>query len=193
MKIRFSLLRHLSRGGVLALFCALPWLNAAGMHGISGSLFALDIFGWPFGDPAALLQALAGGATPSVRLLWGVGSSLVLAFFLGRVFCGWLCPYGLFSEAAVALRGKAARRGTATGRTELFSRIAVLALGIGLVFCGYPALTALSFPGTLSLAPLMTFLDGPGLIPVMTLKTRVASVNTSPPPVSGTPVSCSCL
>ena len=162
MKIRFSLLRHLSRGGVLALFCALPWLNAAGMHGISGSLFALDIFGWPFGDPAALLQALAGGATPSVRLLWGVGSSLVLAFFLGRVFCGWLCPYGLFSEAAVALRGKAARRGTATGRTELFSRIAVLALGIGLVFCGYPALTALSFPGTLSLAPLMTFLDGPG-------------------------------
>ena len=84
MKIRFSLLRHLSRGGVLALFCALPWLNAAGMHGISGSLFALDIFGWPFGDPAALLQALAGGATPSVRLLWG-GEPLpvVLSFSAG--------------------------------------------------------------------------------------------------------------
>lgn len=162
MNIRFSLLRHLSRVGVLALFCALPWLNAAGLHGISGSLFALDFFGWPFGDPAALLQALAGGATPSVRLLWGAGSSLVLAFFLGRVFCGWICPYGLFSEAVVALGGKATRRGAVTGRKELVSRIAVLAFGIGLALCGYPALTALSFPGTLSLAPLMAALEGPG-------------------------------
>lgn len=162
MNIRFSLLRLFSRGGVIALFCALPWLNAAGLHGISGSFFALDIFGWPFGDPAALLQALAGGATLPVRLLLGVGSSLLLAFFLGRVFCGWLCPYGLFSEAVAALSSKVARRGAAAGRNELISRTVVLTFGIGLALCGYPALTVLSFPGTLSLAPLAAALDGPG-------------------------------
>lgn len=162
MRISCSVLRHCSRAGVLALFCALPWLNAAGLHGVAGSLFALDIFGWPFGDPVALVQVSASGDWPPFRLFWGAGCSLLLAFFLGRVFCGWLCPYGLLSEAVAAAGRGAACRAAGSGRAELISRCAVLAAGAGLALCGYPALTLLSFPGALSLAPLAVFLDGFG-------------------------------
>ena len=156
MRIRLSFLRGLSRLGTAVAFCVLPWLNAAGMHGVSGSLFSLDVFGWPFGDPAALVQALAGGGRPGAHFLLGVGSSLALAFLLGRVFCGWLCPYGLLSEAAATLGGRLRARPRAwkvPARWELACRAVVLAAGTGLAACGIPALTRLSFPGTLSLAP----------------------------------------
>ena len=163
MRIRLSFLRGLSRLGTAVAFCVLPWLNAAGMHGVSGSLFSLDVFGWPFGDPAALVQALAGGGRPGAHFLLGVGSSLALAFLLGRVFCGWLCPYGLLSEAAATLGGRLRARPRAwkvPARWELACRAVVLAAGTGLAACGIPALTRLSFPGTLSLAPQIACYNG---------------------------------
>lgn len=163
MRIRLSFLRGLSRLGTSAAFCVLPWLNAAGMHGVSGSLFSLDVFGWPFGDPAALVQTLAGGGRPGAHFLLGVGSSLALAFLLGRVFCGWLCPYGLLSEAAATLGGRLRARPRAwkvPARWELACRAVVLAAGTGLAACGIPALTRLSFPGSLSLAPQIACYNG---------------------------------
>ena len=163
MRIRLSFLRGLSRLGTSVAFCVLPWLNAAGMHGVSGSLFSLDVFGWPFGDPAALVQTLAGGGRPGAHFLLGVGSSLALAFLLGRVFCGWLCPYGLLSEAAATLGGRLRARPRAwkvPARWELACRAVVLAAGTGLAACGIPALTRLSFPGTLSLAPQIACYNG---------------------------------
>ncbi len=163
MRIRLSFLRGLSRLGTAVAFCVLPWLNAAGMHGVSGSLFSLDVFGWPFGDPAALVQTLAGGGRPGAHFLLGVGSSLALAFLLGRVFCGWLCPYGLLSEAAATLGGRLRARPRAwkvPARWELACRAVVLAAGTGLAACGIPALTRLSFPGTLSLAPQIACYNG---------------------------------
>ncbi|WP_299393885.1 4Fe-4S binding protein [uncultured Desulfovibrio sp.] len=163
MRIRLSFLRGLSRLGTAVAFCVLPWLNAAGMHGVSGSLFSLDVFGWPFGDPAALVQTLAGGGRPGAHFLLGVGSSLALAFLLGRVFCGWLCPYGLLSEAAATLGGRLRARPRAwkvPARWELACRAVVLAAGTGLAACGIPALTRLSFPGSLSLAPQIACYNG---------------------------------
>ena len=163
MRIRLSFLRGLSRLGTAVAFCVLPWLNAAGMHGVSGSLFSLDVFGWPFGDPAALVQTLAGGGRPGAHFLLGVGSSLALAFLLGRVFCGWLCPYGLLSEAAATLGGRLRARPRAwkvPARWELACRAVVLAAGTVLAACGIPALTRLSFPGTLSLAPQIACYNG---------------------------------
>lgn len=163
MRIRLSFLRGLSRLGTAVAFCVLPWLNAAGMHGVSGSLFSLDVFGWPFGDPAALVQTLAGGGRPGAHFLLGVGSSLALAFLLGRIFCGWLCPYGLLSEAAATLGGRLRARPRAwkvPARWELACRAVVLAAGTGLAACGIPALTRLSFPGTLSLAPQIACYNG---------------------------------
>ena len=99
MRRGLSFLRRLSRWGVVGVFCALPWLNAAGLHGISGSLFALDIFGWPFGDPVALLQVLASGERPAAGLLWGAALLSLWRFLWGVSFAAGYVPMACFPKA----------------------------------------------------------------------------------------------
>lgn len=155
------MLRRSCQSGIFLLFAALPWLNAAGLHLMTGSLFALDFFGIPFADPASAVQAMvlgvAAGISPGWRLVAGGGLALLLALLLGRVFCGWLCPYGLLSELAHRLsrgsRGSAAR----TGRERQFFASKAGIFILALVVCavsGYSLLTLLSMPGELSLVPM---------------------------------------
>ena len=59
----YRVLRRLAQVAVFAGFCVLPWLTAKGL-GASGSLFALDLWGLPFADPAAAFQvAVCGGSS----------------------------------------------------------------------------------------------------------------------------------
>ena len=107
---------------VVAVLCALPWLNAAGWRGMAGSFFALDFLGLPFADPVGAAQVAAMGFLPAGRLLGGAMLSLAAALLLGRVFCSWVCPYGLLSELLYALRWRRAgasgsgSRGSSTPR-----------------------------------------------------------------------------
>ncbi len=144
------------------VFCLLPWLNALGAHWISGSLFALDLGGLPFADPMAALQAAAGGCAPAGSLLMGAVLSLALALLLGRVFCSWICPYGLFSELIYSLRRRAADVNPASGsagRNRAFAfKASVVLLGLaGAAVLGFPLLSQISMPGELSLAPLIVW------------------------------------
>lgn len=154
---KLPLIRRLTQCAAVLGLCLLPWLNACGMHGVSGSLFSLDVFGWPFADPAALVQSAAGGGLAWNRLLAGALSSLAVALLLGRVFCGWICPYGLFSEMVEILRRR--REDDAPAPTEPGAvrewgfRTGVLLAGVILAACGVPFLAEISFPGDLSLLP----------------------------------------
>ncbi len=144
------------------VFCLLPWLNALGVQWISGSLFALDLKGVPFADPVAVLQVAAGGFAPAGRLLAGAALSLSLALSLGRVFCSWICPYGLFSELIYGLRRRAAGTRAESGpvwrdRAFLLKAGNVLLGLAGAVALGFPLLSQISMPGELSLAPLVVW------------------------------------
>lgn len=182
----YTLARRCAQMGALALFCALPWANWAGLGQIRGSLFSLHFLGLPFADPVAAAQVAAGGMPPSGALLWGALCSLALALLMGRVFCSWFCPYGLFSELVFAARSRMTRRhgapireagqgaGLGTGLKAGFkvgpaarrsrsgrafaAKGAVLFLGLLLTgLLGYPALNLLAMPGELSLFPLLVW------------------------------------
>lgn len=148
----------------LMMFIALPWLNAQGVYCLSGSLFAFDFFGVPFADPAMTVQAFLlggdGGIPPPWQLLVGAGLTLILALFMGRIFCGWLCPYGFISELLNILRRKGASRKGAKVSHKVTSRIFtikslffILMLAIFALW-DYPVLSFFSLPGELSLAPM---------------------------------------
>ncbi|WP_022656921.1 4Fe-4S binding protein [uncultured Desulfovibrio sp.] len=92
----------------VTVFRPFPWLNALGVQWASGSLFALNLKGVPFADPVDVPQVTAGGFAPAVRLLAGAALFLVPALLLDRVFRGWICPCGLFSELLRGLRRRAA-------------------------------------------------------------------------------------
>lgn len=161
----YSVLRRCAQILTLLLFCLLPWLNTGDAQQpapAKGSLFALDVGGLPFADPAAALQVAVSGYAPAGRMVLGAVLSLALAVMLGRVFCSWICPYGLFSELAHALRH--CRRKRRTGRsTPRRARLEAAFAGKAVVLViasasaavlAYPLLNLLSMPGELSLWPL---------------------------------------
>lgn len=163
----YTALRRCAQLLTVLLFCLLPWLEAGEAQQsapVKGSLFALDLGGLPFADPAAALQVVLSGLTPSGRLLLGALLSLGLAVLLGRVFCSWICPYGLFSELAYALRHNRGNQGKAGSsprpclkRAAAFAcKAVILALAVSVAAVwAYPLLNLLSMPGELSLWPLL--------------------------------------
>jgi len=153
----YARLRRPAQLAVVLFFIVLPWANAQGWTRIYGSLFALNIYGLPFADPLSALQVLLLDGHFAVQLWTGAALVVFLAFALGRVFCGWLCPYGLLSELVYALRRRLPPllRADTAARHGFWLRSAVCAAGIvAALASGFPVLQRFSMPGELSLAPL---------------------------------------
>ena len=62
-------------------------------------------------DPLAALVNTLAGHTLSSALIWTF-VILIPTFFLGRFFCGWICPLGSMNQFVDGIRSKAMRRKT---------------------------------------------------------------------------------
>ena len=109
---RWLLLRRVSQLAILLLFLAGPWF---GVWVLKGNLSASLIFDTvPLTDPLLVVQTLLAGHWPYRTAL--IGATIVLAFYLlvgGRVFCSWVCPVNMVTDATAWLRR---RFGIKTGR-----------------------------------------------------------------------------
>jgi ferredoxin-type protein NapH len=80
-----------------------PWF---GWWLIKGNLnYSLALGTLPLADPLVLLQSLLTRHVPERNALLGAG--LITVFYLlvgGRVFCSWVCPLNLVTDAASVLR-----------------------------------------------------------------------------------------
>ncbi|MFT3818075.1 MAG: quinol dehydrogenase ferredoxin subunit NapH [Rubrivivax sp.] len=100
---RFLLLRRASQALVLTLFLIGPWFGWWIVKGNLSSSLTLGVL--PLTDPFVLAQVLASGHWPAASAL--TGAALVAAFYAlagGRVFCGWVCPVNVVTDAAAWLR-----------------------------------------------------------------------------------------
>jgi ferredoxin-type protein NapH len=107
---KWLILRRISQFGILALFLAGPWLGWWIVKGNLASSLTLGVL--PLTDPFLLAQSLAAGTLPYKEAL--VGGAIVLAFYLlvgGRVFCSWVCPLNVVTDAAAWLRRRAGLKG----------------------------------------------------------------------------------
>jgi len=109
---RFLILRRVSQLGMLFLFLMGPWL---GWWLVKGNLnYSITLDTLPLADPLVLLQSLLTLHVPERNAL--LGAALVFLFYLlvgGRVYCSWVCPVNLVTDAASALRRKLDIRGGA--------------------------------------------------------------------------------
>jgi ferredoxin-type protein NapH len=100
---KWLMLRRSSQLGILALFLLGP---LAGIWIVKGNLaFSKTLEILPLADPHVLLQAVLAGVEPHADALIGV--AIVLLFYLvvgGRVFCSWVCPVNLVTDAACCTR-----------------------------------------------------------------------------------------
>ncbi|PLY12022.1 MAG: quinol dehydrogenase ferredoxin subunit NapH [Sedimenticola sp.] len=100
-----------STGGFFASFWNSlldQWPSLEGMWVVKGNLAAsmtLDVL--PLTDPHILLQAIFAGVEPHRDAIIGV--IIVIGFYLlvsGRVYCSWVCPVNMVTDAASWLRRK---------------------------------------------------------------------------------------
>lgn len=107
---KWLLLRRLSQFGILALFLVGPWFGIWVVKGNLSSSLTLGVL--PLTDPFLLAQSFAAGVLPYKEALLGGG--IVLAFYLvfgGRLFCSWVCPVNLVTDAAAWLRRRLGLKG----------------------------------------------------------------------------------
>ena len=108
---KWLILRRLSQFGILALFLLGP---LAGIWIVKGNLnysYTLDLL--PLTDPYVALQAAMTGHVPEKLGL--IGLAIVLLFYFlvgGRVYCSWVCPVNLVTDAAGWLRDKLGIKGS---------------------------------------------------------------------------------
>ena len=96
---RWLLLRRASQLLVLLAFLTGPWFGVWIAKGNLSSSLTLGVL--PLTDPLLVLQTLATGHLPYSSAL--IGAAIVLVFYLlfgGRLFCSWVCPVNVVTDAA---------------------------------------------------------------------------------------------
>jgi len=125
---QWLLLRRLCQLSILGLFLLGP---VAGIWLIKGNLASSMILEtMPLSDPYLMLQVLLTGHVP--ELVGLLGAAIVLVFYLlvsGRVYCSWVCPINLVTDAASGLQ----RRLGIKARTHYSRQTRYWLLGMTLV------------------------------------------------------------
>jgi ferredoxin-type protein NapH len=106
---RYLILRRATQLGVLLLFFGtLHWgWQLAGAPLLRGNLAASELLGIvPMADPFAVLQQLVSGHALHTTVLLGAAIMLVFYAVAGRIFCSWVCPMNMVTDAAGWLRNK---------------------------------------------------------------------------------------
>ena len=111
---KYLILRRLSQLGILFLFLLGPWFDVWIVKGNLTSSLTLDTL--PLSDPFVLLQSFFAGHSLATDAL--IGALIVLIFYLivgGRVFCSWVCPMNIVTDAANYFRCKLGIKATSGG------------------------------------------------------------------------------
>lgn len=125
---RWLIARRALQLGLLAAFAGAPWGGGAPL--VQGTLASSLWFGQlPLADPLVLLQSALAGQRPTAAGWIGAGLVLAVAAVLaGRLYCAWVCPVNLVTDAAEALRRALGWRGALLPRADRRLRLVVLAL-----------------------------------------------------------------
>ena len=132
---KWLILRRLSQLGILLLFMLGPWAGIWIIKGNLASSLLLDTI--PMTDPMVFLQVLAGGfIAPTSAAVTGV--AIVTVFYAlvgGRLYCSWVCPVNILTDAANWLREKLDLRGSArlsrNTRYWMLAMVLILAAATG--------------------------------------------------------------
>jgi ferredoxin-type protein NapH len=73
-------------------------------EGFLGGPWAATVAGVPVIDPYAVAAVLAGGSLPTLTMILGAVTPILLALVLGKVFCSYLCPARLAFEIGGGFR-----------------------------------------------------------------------------------------
>ena len=100
---KWLIARRISQLSILLVFLLGPWFGIWLVTGNLNSSLILETV--PLTDPYVLLQSLFAGHSPETTAI--TGAVIVLVFYVllgGRVYCSWVCPVDIITDAAQWLR-----------------------------------------------------------------------------------------
>jgi len=98
---------------VMVLIAVGPWFGLA-----NGSICTLTVGGVTLSCPLSFLQGSAGASTILVGIIGSIAIPILIALFMGRIFCGWICPASLGLELSRNLL-TSGKPTTSTGRNPI--------------------------------------------------------------------------
>ncbi|EMR14007.1 periplasmic nitrate reductase subunit NapH [Methylophaga lonarensis MPL] len=116
---------------LLAFINQLPAIGQIAQGNLASSLWFDTL---PLSDPFIVLQSLLAGSSPAVTAM--IGAALVAGFYMlfgGRIYCSWVCPINMLTDAAHWLRHKLNIKGNMTLSRELRKAVLLLALLLSLL------------------------------------------------------------
>lgn len=100
---KWLLLRRFSQLAIIGLFLLGPVFGIWVIKGNMSSSLTLDTV--PLTDPFVFLQILFTGYLPEITVITGALIVALFYFFVGgRVYCSWVCPINIVTDAADWLR-----------------------------------------------------------------------------------------
>jgi len=146
---RFLIMRRLIQISLMLLYIG---GNYWGWNFIQGNLSSSSLFGIiPLSDPYAALQMFAAGAIITTNL--ALGALIITVFYMlvgGRVFCSWVCPVNIITDAANYLRKKL-EFNTIQKKQPASRNIRYWVLGLSLVLSYILGITAFEFISPISI------------------------------------------
>jgi len=125
---KWLIARRVVQFGTLGLFMLGPWV---GIYILKGSLASSLVFDYvPLSEPLLFVQMLAAGFVDLSSAVI-TGTAIVVLFYLiigGRVYCSWVCPINIVTDAALWTRRKLDLKGKT--RLPLSTRYWMLAMTV---------------------------------------------------------------
>jgi len=147
--MRYLIARRVTQLGILTLYLA---AHLWGLKILEGNLSSSLLLGTvPLSDPFAVLQMFAAGAIITTDILLGaVIISIFYGVIGGRMFCSWVCPVNMVTDAANWLRRKLGMQDVQK-RVYMSRNIRYWILGLALVLSFLMGLTAFELVSPISI------------------------------------------
>ena len=101
-----TLIRRVIQITSLLFIIAIPILNIIGMRQVTGTYYSISVGNLDITDPALVIQQIFLTKEFQFHMLLAGLIPLIITILLGKVFCGWVCPFNLIAEFADKIRRK---------------------------------------------------------------------------------------
>jgi len=167
--------RRATQMAAFAIMFVVPVLNLFEIYAVTGTFYAINIGRLGIADPVVILQAIFASGELTPPLAAAVIFPIFLALILGRVWCGWLCPYHLISDWCAWLRGKF--KAKILGAPEPDSFAVPNAFGANMTRFGF-LIAGMAGAGVIAI-PVLNYVSAPGILSteaMIFVKSRVVSL-----------------
>ncbi len=168
--MRLPTLRRMSQVSVFLIMFLIPLANLYEIYFVTGTFYAINIGGLGIADPSAIVQSIFAAGKLTIPLLSAALFPIILALLLGRVWCGWMCPYHLIADVVAWIRSRAQSFRVREPKRRLpvsmsfhanISRFGFLIFGTALAGAiGIPVLNYVNAPGIISAEAMVLIKEG---------------------------------